>query len=109
MRSAAVYCSLMGPEGLRQVNEISAANAHYLVEQLCATGKMEQAYPDKPYLNEALMRVKPGLTASAIIEAAEKTGILAGVVYADDLLLVCATEMQTRDDIDRYVQLVKSL
>lgn len=105
----AVYCSLMGPEGLRQVNEISAANAHYLVEQLCATGKMEQAYPDKPYLNEALMRVKPGLTASAIIEAAEKTGILAGVVYADDLLLVCATEMQTRDDIDRYVQLVKSL
>jgi len=105
----AVYCSLMGPEGLRQVNEISAANAHYLVEQLCATGKLEQAFPDKPYLNEALLRVKPGLTVGDIVKAAEKEGILAGVAYADDLLLVCATEMQTREDIDRYVSLVKSL
>ncbi len=104
----AIYCSLMGPEGLKRVNELSCANAHDLAEKLAATGKMQLMYPDKPYLNEFLMKL-PNLNAQAVVDKALEAGIFAGVKLADDLLLIAATEMQTAADIDRYVEIVKSL
>lgn len=103
-----IYMSLMGPEGMRRVNELSCGGAHYLARQLAATGKMSLMYPDKPFVNEFLMKLD-GVTADQVVDAAMKQGIFAGVKLADDMLLIAATEMQSRADIDRYVSLVKSL
>lgn len=98
----AAYASLLGPQGLREVNEVSCANAHRLVARLESTGVVAQAYPGQPYLNECLLRVADGFTARGIIDAAAAEGILAGVELAPDLLLTSCTEMQDADDIERY-------
>jgi len=105
----AAYLSLLGPDGLRTVNEIGCANAHNLAGKLSAGKRMAPAYPDRPFLNEVLLRVAPGITATEIIDAGTHEGILAGVKIADDLLLVACTEMQTEADIDRYVKFVNAL
>ena len=46
-----VYLSLMGPKGMKEVNERSCAAAHYLHDELLKTGKFEEAF-DQPFLME---------------------------------------------------------
>lgn len=106
---AAVYTSLMGTQGLRQINDSGARNIRMLVEKMSATGLMAPAYPDQPYLNEVLMRVADGLTSRQIIDGLAAKGILAGIEVAPDMLLVACTEMQSAKDIDAYVEFVKRI
>lgn len=106
---AAAYLSLMGADGLAEVNRLGCEAAHSLAAKLTATGRMEPLYPDRPFLNEVAMKVADGLSADAIIDALAAEGILAGIRLADDALLIAATEMCSPADIDRYVQLVKNL
>jgi glycine dehydrogenase subunit 1 len=105
----AVYLSLMGREGMRKVNELSYGGAHYLAEQLVATGKMQITWQEHPYFNEVTMTLTDGLTADTLLAAAAKEGILAGVKLDDKHIIIAVTEMQSRDDINRYVSLVKTL
>jgi glycine cleavage system P protein (glycine dehydrogenase) subunit 1 len=49
--SATVYASLMGPEGLREVAELSSSKAHYLANKLQEAG-FELRYPEAPFLWE---------------------------------------------------------
>ena len=50
-----IYMSLMGAEGLRKVNELSSAGAHYLYDRLLQTGKFEKVF-DKPFLKEFVLK-----------------------------------------------------
>lgn len=106
---AAAYLSLMGAEGLAEVNRLSADAAHSLVGKLCATGKVRLKYPDKPYLNETTLELTDPLMVDTLFKAAAEKGILAGIKITDDTFTVAATEMCSPDDIDRYVEVVKSL
>ncbi len=106
---AAVYLSLMGPEGLKKVNSLSARAAHSLAEKLQETGKMKLRYPDSPYLNEFVMDTVTPLTPQDVLNACAAQEILAGTALDDKGLLICATEMCTPEDIDTYVNIVKSL
>lgn len=106
---AAMYLALMGPEGLREVNELGAEGIRYLAEKMEATGKMKPAYPSKPVLNEMLFTLADGLDADTLIAKAAEKGILAGVKVDENQLLVAVTEMQSKEDIDKYVEFVKSL
>ena len=49
-----VYMSLMGPKGLKEVNDRSYAAAHYLHDELLKTGKFAEVF-DKPFLNEFVL------------------------------------------------------
>ena len=100
---AAVYLSLMGAKGLREVNEISAAGAHYLAKKLVETGAFELKYPDKPFLNEFTVKFKGEVKLIDFMEVCTSCGCLPGVMLADDELLVCVTETRTREEIDRYI------
>jgi len=102
-----IYMSLMGDEGLRRVNSLGAAGAHYLARELELTGKMRLSYPGRPYLNEFEMTTL--IDADRIVDALASAGILAGVATAPDRLLVAVTEMRTRDEINRYIETVKAL
>ncbi|MBP5314344.1 MAG: glycine dehydrogenase, partial [Muribaculaceae bacterium] len=102
-----IYLSLMGPDGLREVNDISAANAHYLAKRLAETGKARLVYPDRPFLNEFAVKIDGA--ADELIRRAAEAGILAGVKLDDSTLLVAATEMQTDADIDKYIEIVNNL
>lgn len=106
---AAIYLSLMGAEGLREVNETSARVAHDLVDRLTATGKLSLRYPDKEWLNECVLTVEEPLKASDIIKACISKGILAGKALSENEILVCATEMCTQEDVDNYIEAVQAL
>ena len=105
----AVYLSLVGAEGLRRINDLGYGGLRYLADGLAATGRMRLAFPERPTVNEALFRVADPLTADMILEAAAAEGILAGVKVDECELLVAVTEMQTKEDMDRYISIVKNI
>ena len=102
-----IYMSLMGPKGLREVNELSYSGAHYLAERLCATGKFEMAFPDKPFLNE--FAVKTSLEIDDVQAQCRFMGIQAGLKIADDTLLLCVTEARSKAEIDALIEQVEQL
>ena len=101
-----IYLSLMGYKGLKEVNSASYGGAHYLAEQLVATGKCCMAF-DKPFMNE--FAVKTTVPAKDIQEALLAEGILGGVRIADDMLLFCVTEQRTKAEMDKLVEVVRNL
>ena len=101
---ATVYLSLMGPEGLREVNEAGYKGAHLLLDKLTATGRARAAFAGQPFLNE--FEVVTDAPADTVIEKAMEQGILAGVKTGPNSLLIAVTEMQTEADIDRLAEIM---
>ncbi len=106
---AAVYLSLLGPDGLREVNETSASIAHDLVDRLCATGLFRVRFPEREWLNECLLETVGDLRAKDVVDACLRKGFLAGKVTGENELLVCATELCTPEDVRNYIEAVESL
>jgi len=100
-----VYLSLMGPEGLREVNRLSSDGAHYLYDRLLATGKFEEVFPGKPFLKEFVLKPKafPGYMQQRL----EKAGFFAALDTEEGYVSFCVTEKRTREEIDRLVDIVK--
>lgn len=104
---SAVYLSLLGAEGLREVNSLGSAGAHELAMRLSETGKCRLTFPGRPYLNEFALTTD--FSARALIEAGASRGLLPGVALDDHTLLVAVTEMQSAADIDALVKLVEEI
>ena len=100
---ATVYCSLMGRQGLKEAAELSYAGAHYLCDQLTATGHFQIVY-DQPFFNEFVVRYDGD--AEALQRRLLDNGIFGGVKLADDQLMFAVTEKRTKEEIDRLVSLV---
>ena len=100
-----IYLSLMGPEGLREVNRISSDGAHYLKAELLKTGKFEDVFPDKPFLKEFVLKPKqfPGLLQKRLEEA----GFFAALDTEEGYVSFCVTEKRSKEDTDRLVAIVK--
>ena len=100
-----VYLSLMGPSGLREVNELSADGAAYLHDQLLATGLFEEAFPGKPFLKEFT------LVSRIPVTELQKKLLSAGFFGALDLgegrVSFAVTERRTREEIDALVREVR--
>lgn len=106
---AAIYMSLMGAAGLREINRLSAGAAHLLAERLEATGKMTLAHPGRPFLNEFKMRMADGLTTTQVLAALAAGGILGGVAVDDREMLIAVTERRTPQELFQYETIVKTL
>lgn len=100
---ATIYLSLMGKQGLREVNELSYSGAHYLYERLLATGKFFPAF-NKPFLKE--FAVRTSLCPRNLQKNWRENGIFAGLEIEDGVLLFCVTEKRTKEEIDRLVALI---
>ena len=100
-----VYLSLMGPEGLKEVNRISSDGAHYLYSELLKTGQFEEVFPDKPFLKEFVLKPKkfPGLMQQRL----EKAGFFAALDTEEGYVSFCVTEKRTKEEIDLLVKTVK--
>jgi len=104
--AATVYVATLGPHGLRDVAALGAARAYELEEALAAAGAPR--VHDGAYLNEFAVRVPDARSVHASLLEHD---ILAGLPLADwypddpqvrDALLVCATEMTTSAEIERF-------
>ena len=102
--AANVHMSLLGKHGLREVALQSHAKAEYLKARIAAVPGYRLPYP-APTFNEFLVEA-PG-PAAALVSRLASRGILAGVPLSrwmggrDRELLVAATELTTREDMDR--------
>jgi glycine dehydrogenase subunit 1 len=100
--AATVYTALMGPEGLREVAELSISKAHYLAERLQASG-FGLRYPDAPFLWEFAVELPD---VPRVNEALLEAGILGGLDLGDGAMLVAVTEKRTREELDAFVEVV---
>ncbi|MBR1699633.1 MAG: aminomethyl-transferring glycine dehydrogenase subunit GcvPA [Bacteroidales bacterium] len=100
-----IYLSLMGPEGLREVNRLSSDGAHYLYGELLKTGQFEEVFPGKPFLKEFVLKPKhfPGQMQKRLEEA----GFFAALDTEEGYVSFCVTEKRTKAEIDRLVQVIK--
>ena len=99
-----IYLSLMGPEGLKQVNKLSTDGAYYLKAELLKTGKFEDVFPGQPFLKEFVLKCKD---ASALQARLEKAGFFAAYPTEEGYVSFCVTEKRSKEDIDRLVSVVK--
>ncbi len=107
--AASVYMTYMGPDGLRQVAEVSFKRAHSLAEALAGLPEVEPAFPERPFLNEFPVRVKNVLqTLGKLEDAGILGGLPAGRWYPDldDVIVFCCTEL---NDARALQQLVEAL
>ena len=111
--AASIYLATLGPHGLRDVATLGAARAAELEAALAAVG-VERLHPGA-YLNEFTVRVPD---ARRVHRELLDRGVLAGLALADaepddpslaDGLLVCATEVTTSDDIDRFASELRAV
>ncbi len=102
--TASVYLAAVGPEGLAQAARLSAGHAHYLAERLGELGFALRS--DRSFFNEFLTTCP--VDADQLVDALARHGILAGLPTHDGILW-CATELNTRADIDRAVRVLKEV
>lgn len=103
---AAMYLSVTGVAGLREICEQGYNGAHYLAGKLVATGRWEMTYPDAPYFNEFCLTAK-GIDVDAFMNLCVNQGILPGVKISDDRMLVAVTETRTKEEMDQLVALTE--
>jgi len=110
--AASVYLTYMGPEGLRQVAEVSHQRAHALAERLAAIPGIELAFPDRHFLNEFPVRmfhVEHHL--ARLREAGVLGGLPAGPSFPDqpdlaNVVVFCCTEVNDPAAIDLVVDVM---
>jgi glycine dehydrogenase subunit 1 len=103
--AATTYLSAVGPEGLREVAELSTLQARHAATAIEAAGLGERRF-SAPYFAEVAVRVPQAARRHA---AMMERGVLAGLVldtdYPDlsDTLLLAATEVTSDEDVTRLV------
>jgi glycine dehydrogenase subunit 1 len=107
--AATVYMSTMGPEGFQEVANRSYQNAHYLADQITKLDGFTLPV-DAPFFHEFIVKC-PKPAHDINVELARQ-GYIGGYDLGlvdpafDHLMLVCATELQSRKTIDEFVSLL---
>lgn len=103
---ASIYLATVGPEGLVEIAQRCVDNAHYLQEQLTSLPGMTLRYANE-YFHEFVTTCE--VPAAQILEALEREGILGGLPLNEHDILWCATEVNTKKEMDRVYAVVKEL
>jgi glycine cleavage system pyridoxal-binding protein P len=107
-----VYLSLVGKSGLVATAQLCLQKSHYLAERIRDLTGFKLRYPG-PFFKEFV--VEGPTSPASLIRRFSREGILAGI----DLgrlssswrggLLVAVTEKRTREEMDRYTELLRPL
>ena len=98
--SATLYLSLVGEKGFKQSGIISANLAHKLSDKLTQKGIKTL---NKNFYNEFVIEVD---NSDKVLDKLKRVNILGGIKLDEKHILVCATEMNTDDEIDDYVNAI---
>jgi glycine dehydrogenase subunit 1 len=108
----AVYLAAMGRTGIAKVARLCFDKAHYAAREIAKLPGYSLPYAG-PFFKEFV--VKPARSVEKVLEACRTEGILGGVAlkpfYPDmaDMMLVAVTEQRTREEIDKFVKVLKSV
>ena len=101
-----VYLSLMGPRGLRRVNELCYSLSHRLYEGLMASGKFEKVY-DGEFLKEFVL--KPLCDVPTLQKALRDAGYFAALQTEEGYVTFCVTERRSEAEADEVISIVNAL
>jgi len=105
--TAAVYMSLLGKEGMRELAAINAAKADYAKKTLGSVKGVALPFEAATFNEFVIETEKP---AEQVLNALLAKGIMGGIELGkwlpemDRRILVCATEMNTKAEIDTYAE-----
>ena len=99
-----VYLSLLGPEGLKELNDLCFAGAHYLQERLTATGKFAPVW-DAPFLKEFVL--KPLCDVGKLQKALAEAGFFGALETPESYVSFCVTERRSKAEIDALVKTIE--
>ena len=100
------YLATMGSEGLHSAALQCTSKAHYLAGGLAEAG-LALEYPEREFFHEFV--TVSDLPADRILEALEARDILGGYPLDGRRILWCCTELNTKEEIDRAVRIVKEV
>lgn len=98
--AATLYLSLMGEDGFRQTGLISAVLAHKLATLL---EDKNIKILNKTFFNEFVIQVED---AEKFLSRLLQKNIVGGLKLDSNRILVCATEMNSEDDIKAYIDAI---
>lgn len=104
--TASVYLSAMGVSGMQQAARLCTSKAHYLKEQLKKAG-LTAVYESREFFHEFVTECP--VKCEVLLDQLQLHGYLGGLPLADGNLLWCATEMNTREEMDELAALVKGV
>ncbi len=102
----AIYLALHGKQGLRRLAEVNYAKATYAKDKISQLKGFSVAFPGESF-NEFVIICSE--TVATLKKRLEEQGVLAGISLGRDYpelengLLVCVTEQNNREQIDRLV------
>ena len=100
------YLAAMGKEGLKDVAKQCVSKAHYMKDEIVKIDGFRLKY-DGEFFNEFV--IESDVDTSKIVDKLQKRGILAGLPLSDKDMLWCVTEMNTKDDIDEVVNVLREV
>ncbi|MEA3459217.1 MAG: aminomethyl-transferring glycine dehydrogenase subunit GcvPA, partial [Chloroflexota bacterium] len=110
--AAGAYLAAMGKTGLRQVAELCYHKAHYAAQQIAAIPGFE-LISGEPFFKEFAVRCPkpPAEINKKLLDYKIVGGYDLGKVYPHlkDCMLLCMTEMNTKEEIDRLVGVLKEV
>lgn len=100
-----VYLSLMGPEGLKQVNDLCYQRSHFLMQNLLETGLFKEAFPGTHFIKE--FALKPLIPARYIQEKLQAHNIFGALQTPEGYTTFAVTEMRTKNQIFELIKALK--
>lgn len=109
---ASIYLAQMGPQGMKEVAYQNLQKAHYLAEGMKNIKGIKLRYPNTPFFNE--FAIDTDKCACEINDALKAKGIVGGLKLShfdkdDKGMLWCATECNTREEIDAVLSALEEV
>ncbi len=113
--TAAIYMSLLGPTGLKQVGETIAYNANYTAIMLDKISGVQAPAIGDSIWKEFVVQFENGVTANDVHNGLLERGLHGGRILTDEFpalgesMLFCVTEVHTKETIDELIQAVDDI
>ena len=104
--TAASYLAAMGPEGLKKTANQCLSKAHYMASEISAVGGFSLRHKGE-FFHEFVTECP--ISHEKLFSALEENGILGGLPLKDGGILWCATELNTKKEIDLLVSILQEV
>jgi glycine dehydrogenase subunit 1 len=113
--TAAIYMSLLGPTGLKQVGETIAYNANYTAIMLDKITGVNAPAIGQSIWKEFVVQFEKSITAKDVHDGLLERGLHGGRILKDEFpvlgesMLFCVTEVHSKETIDELIRAVEDI
>ncbi|MPZ48423.1 MAG: aminomethyl-transferring glycine dehydrogenase subunit GcvPA [Dehalococcoidia bacterium] len=108
--AATVYVGCLGKQGMQQVARLCYEKSHYAAKLIGNLRGWGLVYPDAPFFQEFVIRCpRPVAKVNYLLR---RQGIIGGLdvsAQGESRMLVCVTETNTREEIDRLFEALEDM